>query len=123
MTNAAELQVQRQLTKAFIDAEPDSVVLQPFDKESNGSGGYRIVPASPRDPQVMRLIPISTTAFERLTLDGKTVAPQFVLQGEWDCEMQRGDRFELDGKRYEIVHLQEKQEYQKKGETILLGDA
>lgn len=121
--NAIELDVQRRLTKAFIDESPESVVLQGFDKESNGSGGFRLTPQPPRDPQVMRLIPISTTAFERLTLDGAAVTPQFVLMGEFNCEMQRGDKFELDGKRYEIVHIQEKHEYQKKGETVLLGDA
>lgn len=123
MLNPAELTVQRMLTKSFIAADANSVALEPNTREPNGSGGYKISPQPSRDPQVMRLVPITTTAFERQTLDGKVVTPQFVLLCEWDAVVERGDKFSLLGKRYEVVHVQEKREYMTKGETILLGDA
>ena len=119
----SELRMQRSLTKMFIEADKEDIVLEPFSREANGSGGFRLVSQPPLAPQVMRLIPLSNTAFERNTLDGKAVTPNFMLMGEWDCEMARGNRFTLDGKRYEVVHVQEKRDYQTKGETVYLGDA
>lgn len=116
-----ELAIQRRNTEAFIAADPETVVLHPFTRQPNGSGGYKTVASPPRPPQTMRLIPISTTAFERGTLDGEAVTPEFVLLGEWDCAMSRGDKFVLDGKRYEVVHVQEKRDYQTKGETVYRG--
>lgn len=123
MLSPAEVAIQRMLTEAFIAADANDVVLEPFSRESNGSGGYRKISQPPRAPQVMRLVPISTTSFERMTLDGRTVSPQFVLLGQWNSLMDRGDKFSLLGKRYEVVHVQEKSEYIRKGESVLLGDA
>jgi len=118
----SELTAMRAQTVGFIAADLESVVLVPHTRTPNGSGGYKTASGLPRSPQNMRLIPISTTAFERSTLDGEAVVPQFILLGEWDCEMTRGDTFVVDGKRYEIVHIQEKRDYQTKGETVLRGD-
>lgn len=123
MLTPGEAAIQRILTRAFIAADANSVVLEPNKREPNGSGGYVLSAQPPRSPQTVRLIPITTTAFERETLDGKTVTPQFVLMAEATAAVERGDRFVLNGKRHEVVHVQEKRDYQTKGETVLLGDA
>lgn len=92
-------------------------------RENNGSGGYALSAQPSRPPQKMRLIPLSSFAAERNTLEGKSILPDFMLLGLYDAGMDRWDRFVLNGNRYEIVHVQENKEYFTKGETVFLGEA
>lgn len=121
--NEYEIEAQRTLTDYFISMDPDSVVLQPFTRESNGSGGYVRTPGEPRSAQDMRMIPLTEVTSERHTLDGKVVTPEWMLMGRYDAVVERGDQFELNGDLYEVVHVQEKKDYQTKAETVYLGSA
>lgn len=123
MMNQDELRFQRSATRAFILADVELIQLVPTRRTDNGSGGFTTTSALPVAPQEFRLIPVTNFTKERSTLDGVSVVPNFILLGEWNCSMKRHDRFTLNGKRYEVVHVQEKRQYETKGETILLGDA
>lgn len=122
MIAPGELNLQRSLTAQFIEADPLELQLYRSTKTPNGSGGYTTsAPAPVGGLQRMRLIPLGDGAEERLTADGKTVTPNYMLQGYFDCDMDRWDTFELSGIRYQIVFINQNSQYQKKGEVVYLG--
>lgn len=70
--------------------------------------------------QDFRLIPLGDGASERLTLDGLRVTPSYMLMGEHTTDLARWDEFEVGGRRYQIVFVNENRQYQVKGEAIFL---
>jgi len=117
----AELQLQRSLTRAFIGADSIDVVLQRSPRTADGAGGFTTGTAVPLGSQRMRLIPQQDGATARLTADGQEVTPAYVLMGEHTADMQRGDEFTLDGRRYQIVFINANRQYEVKGEVAYLG--
>lgn len=119
-----ELAVLRVNTRAFILADPRSVVLQRSLPVDTGTGGTRPSAPVPQPAQTMRLIPTdaSVGSTERRLPDGSVVTPTWVLLGEYNANMLRGDTFDLpDGSTGEVVYIQEKTSYQKKGEVVTRG--
>lgn len=119
MIPAAEAKVQRAITKAFVDADSETVVLNARQKVDNGAGGFRWT-ETPRQPQVCRLNPLGEGA-ERLGSDGRMVSSTHTLVGYYGTIMDRFDRFTLGGRDYEITYVYENREYQTKAEVISLG--
>lgn len=119
----AELAIHRANTKAFIAADPRSIVLIRSDPVPNGSGGTTPGPAVPQPAQTLRLLPVdSAVATERRLADGSVLKPSWTLLGEHTANMKRGDTFTLpDGTTGEIAYVQEKQTYQRKGEVVARG--
>jgi hypothetical protein len=117
----AELEAQRTLTRAFIAADEDAVVLERRTRTANGSGGYVLGSPAPLPSQPGRLIPLQAGGPERHTLDGKLVEPGYHLLMDWDSDMARGDLFTVHGRRYEVVFVAENQSYELKGEVIYHG--
>jgi hypothetical protein len=121
--NALELAVHRTNTKAFIDADPRSIVLVRSVPVSNGSGGTIPGPATPQPAQTMRLMPVDTAVTtERRLADGSVAVPSWTLLGEYTANMKRGDTLTLpDGTTGEIAYVHEKRTYQVKGEVATRG--
>jgi hypothetical protein len=122
MIATAELELQRQLTLAFIAADSFSVTLMRSTLTANNSGGYKRSAPTPLAPQTMRLIPSQDGSIERLTADGVAVSPSYMLMGRWDADMRRWDRFTLGGAEYEVVFINQNTQYETKGEVAYLGD-
>lgn len=122
MIPEAEARVQRKITSAFIATDAATVNLVPIRRQDNGAGGWTRSFGTPRVPQVMRMIPTNFEG-EQETLDGKRVSPTHVLMGEYNAEMERGDRFLFKGSMYEVTYVQEKQDYQVKGWAHYIGPA
>ena len=118
---AAELEVQRNLTAGFIQADSKPIVLQRRTRTADGEGGYIDGEAAPLPTQWMRLIPRQDGSVERTTADGRTVTPSYMLMGRHDADMQRWDEFEVGGHRYQIVFINEDRQYQVKGEVAYLA--
>jgi hypothetical protein len=118
--SAAELAVHRANTVAFIAADSFACVLNRKTKVADGAGGYTLGSA-PVAAQIMRLIPLGDGAPERLTEDGKSVRPSYMLMGRWDCDIERWDTFSKDGRNYRIVYLNENRQYETKGEAVYVG--
>lgn len=116
----SELKAQRRISRAFIDADSRSVVLLRGAFTSDGAGGKIRGEGVPLAAQRMRLIPQEDGATARTTAEGETATPEYMLMGEWDADMERFDEFELDGVRYQIVYVDDRQ-YELKGEVIRLG--
>jgi hypothetical protein len=118
---SAEARAQRLQTIAFITADLEEIILTPREKVLNGSGGFSWEDQEDRDPQDARIIPITSNAPERMNPDGQKVIVEFILIMEWDAEVAKFDRFEARGRTFEVLHIQEKRDYQTKAELITVG--
>ena len=121
MIATAEAAIQRQLTKAFIEADVLPVVLVRSTWTSDGGGGSVKGDPLPLAPQRMRLIPLGDGAQERFDANGESVRPSYKLLGLYDADMERFDEFVLNGSRYEIVFVTENRQYETKGEVAYRG--
>lgn len=94
-----ELQVQRDLTAWFIEADPIDIDLIPKSKETVPGGGFQLVDLPPRPSQRFHLIPMSFT--ERpvpsqgfsgsVTEQGAQSKFDFTLLGNWDATVKQND--------------------------------
>lgn len=122
MIPGAELKMQRVLTAQFIEADALEIQLMRSVRTPNGSGGYRTSdPVPVGGLQRMRLIPLGDGATERYDANGKQVFPLYMLMGSHDADMQRWDTFELNGTRYQVVFINQNNQYETKGEVAYLG--
>jgi hypothetical protein len=117
----AELKAQTRLSAYFIEADGRNVVLQRRTRTSDGAGGKIVGEPVPLFPQRMRLIPQEDGATARTTAEGETATPEYMLMALPDADMARFDEFTLDGVRYQIVYVDNRQ-YEVKGEVIRLGN-
>lgn len=118
--NATELAIQIQLTLAFIEADYRDVVLMRRSLTPDGAGGFSRGEPVPQSPQRMRLLPQEDGATARTTAEGETATPEFMLMAPPAPNMLRFDEFELDGRRFQIVFIDNRQ-YEVKGEVVQLG--
>lgn len=116
-----ELNIQRSLTRSFIAADWRTIVLMRSEWVSDGSGGSIRQDPEPLAPQRMRMIPRADGAPERFTADGEAVTPSYVLMAEHTADIQRWDEFTVAGRRYEVVFVNENQQYEIKAEVAYRG--
>jgi hypothetical protein len=106
--SSREIAVQRRLTRAFINRLPVTVVLTPRSREKTPSGGTKWVDGTPRGPQVMTLIEMSTLAGSPegiRTIDGVERRIEFEMVAETGSELARYDVFTHQGKDWEVIDL------------------
>lgn len=111
-----ELAIQRRATRWFIAWQPYDVILVPKVKVKSGSG-TKETDGTPRPVQRMRLIPQAETQPPTpLNNGGVERVADFVLLGEYDCEMQIGDHWRDSlGFLYEIFDVTATNGYEVKG--------
>ena len=109
------LQVNRRLTRAFIQANPVTLVLTPRSKVRTPTGGTKWQEGTPRAPQVMTLIEPPTDPVPTVTADGVERRVNFMLLGRHDAAMERGDVFTHQGRDWEIVEMFYDNGYEKRG--------
>jgi hypothetical protein len=117
MISAAELAIQRRLTAEFIKADQISVVLRRAEWTADGAGGQVKGNEEPLAPQTMRLIPLGDGATPRMTMNGEAVTPSYMLMGTYLADVQRWDTFTVNGRTYEVVFINENQQYEIKAEV------
>lgn len=117
------LDIQKRLTKAFIDTAPVSLTLTPRNLVSDGEGGKRQVPGTPRTAQTFMLsepsdsgarLPVATSDGEQLTID-------FMLLGEFDAVIAEGDVFVYNGYEYKIETIMPFNGYERRALVIRHG--
>jgi hypothetical protein len=116
----AELKAQRRNSIAFIEADAVWVDLLRAERTDDGAGGFVTGDPVPVGAQRLRLLPQEDGATARTTAEGETATPEYMLMGPWNANMQRYDEFELNGVRYQIVYIDDRQ-YELKGEVVRLG--
>lgn len=117
----AEWRTQCRLTKAFIAAAPSDIILLRRTRTPDGAGGTEVGSPVPVETQRMRLLPQEDGATARTTADGESATPEYMLMAEHDCDMARFDEFTMDGRRYQVVYIDDRH-YEVKGEVIYLGN-
>lgn len=122
MIDIGELMAQRNLTKYFIAADPISLVLTRTPKVSDGAGGLKNGTPVALTAQTVRLIPLQDATQQRTTADGKQVLPQYMLMGEYNADIARGDTFVIAGRRYEVVFVLQNKQYEVKSEVYYRGE-
>lgn len=112
-TNDVETEVLRAQTKSYIELAPTTVRLVPWAETVSAAGGHlRAAPGVPRKPQAFRIIPLDRRAPASSNLvsgrpaDGVERSAVFEIMGEWDLEIERGDRFVESGVTYEVTEVQ-----------------
>jgi hypothetical protein len=103
--NVEELRVNRINTKAFIDADPLSLILQTRGSSRTASGAYAQETADERPEQVFKLIMQSPAggSIEQRTEDGTERQVDFILLGEWDAQVAVGDYWDDEkDQRWEV---------------------
>ena len=119
-----ELDVQKNLTTAFIATQPVDIVLIPHATVNTPSGGTRQVEGAPRDAQRMRLIePGDSLARDPVrAADGfNRIFPDYMLLGEWDAVMDTDDTFTYDGDEFTIIQLMHFNGYERRGLVMRRG--
>lgn len=118
----AEVVAQRAITRAFIDADAEDVVINRSVRVPDGAGGWVRNPPGLLSPQRCRIIPsTSSRQVERTTLDGRVVVPSAILMGDLTLNVEIGDRFVRWGVEWEVVHVHERNEYQTKADIVRNG--
>ncbi len=99
----AELEIHQRNTLAFIQADPVTLTLSRREKVPTDAGGYVWQDDVPVGAQTFRMIPASDSAPEVKTSSGRLTLPSFVLMGVHDANMQRWDKFTINGETYELA--------------------
>lgn len=118
---ATELRVQRILTRSFIKADRQEVVLYRASVASDGAGGTVKGTPAPLPPQVMRVLPLADGGDERFMADGQRVRPTYMLMGEHDADVERFDTLTLAEGRFEVVFVNANRQYEVKAEVAYRG--
>src|SRR5215213_4681856 len=96
--DAAELELHMGISKSFILADPEDLVLKRQEKVSDGAGGFSVGPEVKLAPQTFRLIPQSDRVVEVADSNGRMSTPEWIIMGEVGCDMERYDYFTWKGK-------------------------
>lgn len=107
-------------TQAFINENPESIVITRRAKVVQPSGGFRYSAGAPLAAQTMRKVALNriSAAVERVTEDGRTVLPTAALVALPTADLQRGDLFTLDGVPHEVVHVSDRPKWRLQAEVI-----
>lgn len=124
MKSPAELAVQRNLTKVFLEADAMTLVLHTRTKVTSGVDKGMIIDGPDRPPQVFRLIlqpgGMGTPAYQgngRLDItEASTSIFMAVLLGYYNCAMELYDWWVMpDGQFVQITRILTNNGYERKG--------
>lgn len=119
--SSAELAIQRKQTAAFIASDSVAVVLERPVFVSDGAGGHTRGVPTLLPSQTMRLIPLQDGTTAQLNADGEMIEPSYMLMGRWDANIERWDRFMLEGHEYEVLSVNQNRQYECKAEVSYRG--
>lgn len=117
------LDQNRAATVAFIDVAPTTITLYPRTKDSDGTGGWRLVVGAAREPQVFSLLEPGNSGYDLplVTVDGEQHAIDFMLLGTYDAIIEEDDVFTVDGEKYIVATIMPFNGYERRGLVIKHG--
>jgi hypothetical protein len=92
-------------TRAFIEYRPELVVFTRKTKDDDGAGGFEWIDPVDLSAQRMRLIPTKSSASARVTTNGQTVTPDWMLVGYPDADVKVGDTALVRGHLLEVIFI------------------
>lgn len=123
--NPTEVQMNRRMTAAFIDANPIDVTLVPRVAVKTGTG-TTLQDQFPRPSQTFRLIDQSavggTTPGTVVGTDGRQHKVEFQLLGNYDAMLAKYDYWvDSDGVRLEVAELLPDNGYERRAQVVRYG--
>jgi hypothetical protein len=111
-----EVDRQRRMTKAFIDADPTVISLIPQNEVITPGGGRKLEQDQPRADQTFKVIPMTFDQRPTVTAGGVERIIDYTLLGTWDAEGAVWDRFTLSdpNEYYLVVAIADGHGYEKK---------
>lgn len=122
MIPQAELDLQTAATQAFILADAEDIVLLRRTRSPDGAGGFVFDDEIQIAEQTARLIPQQDKTLEVTGSDGRRATPDWVIMMAPDADLERYDRFDWNGKTWEIAQIRAKPDYERKGDVILVDE-
>lgn len=120
MISAAEMAVHVASTKAFVEADVETIIFQrPGGRIRTETGGYKDVAATTTKTQRVRLIPQSDKVPVSADTNGTREIPEYIVMGLPDADFQKGDLFDWRGQRWSVQQIHDKPDYARKGDVIL----
>lgn len=123
------LEINRRLTKRFIDDDPHTIVVHARTKVSLPGNQFEYMDGPPRDPQVVKLVyKGSASSFGgaeglQVTSDGQESRFDFTIVALWDADIEEGDWFEDgQGQRWEIKKEIPRNDYERRFSVSAYGD-
>lgn len=101
--------INQQLTERFINDNPVTISVDRYAMVATPSGGSKKGTKTTLPAQTMTKInPTLRGQMVELTLeDGHVIVPSFALVAKLSADIQRDDEFDLDGKRFTVVLVDE----------------
>lgn len=93
MSSLVEIEVNRHLTKLFVEDDPSFIALTPHHREKAASGGFREVSGPPKATQMVKLIFQETKGSPDETADGAIHKQTVVIVGLYNADIAAGDTF------------------------------
>lgn len=92
-------------TQKFVSERPVDIVVQRRRRQSDGKGGFKLVPGGSLPSQTVRKVGIGRVGalHDVTTADGKIVTPTATIIALPQVDLQRYDKFEIDGVVHEVV--------------------
>lgn len=103
MRSAAELRINRQQTKDFIEDDVDTITLRRKVKVPDGAGGSTTTEQDVGDIQGRMVLQRQGVGVERRNVNGEVVTVDMVLVCEHDVDVRLGDLFTWEGRKFEVV--------------------
>lgn len=115
ITDPVELATQRELTRAFIAADHETIALTPRISQKTTTGGQIFVEQEPREPQDFKLIELAIRSrTETHVPGGDHQEGDYTLLGNWDAVIGDRDIFTHDGGQWVVVSLEQDNGYEKR---------
>lgn len=117
----AEYATQVRLTQAFIDTDPEVIVVTRRERVRNpDTGALEWVDGVPQDPQTVRLMEYNTVGQVHVvtTPGGEAAMPDLYLMALPDANIREGDVFDWKGLDWKVDHIHMKPDYEMWADVI-----
>lgn len=122
ITDARELATQRELTRAFIDADFETLTLTPRVSGKTSTGGRGFTNQAPRLPQKFKIIENVSRAMTNTRVPGgEQHEEEFTLLGYWDAVIGVYDIFTLRGATWEVISIEWDNGYEQRAQVRRFG--
>lgn len=107
--HSQEVDALRQQNRWYVDDNPIWIRFVPHAEVRTAAGGTKRVAQTPRAPQKVRFIPLDRQrTTDRSVQEFSSIQSEVDVRliGDVDLQIERGDRFTVDGIEYQVLEVQ-----------------